>query len=258
MTFFLASAHADDLDRGAGEQRPAPMPEQVLTESITDLDAFEAGETEFALNGQTLHAAHGGARAWQVSVEAEWRATNRLGLRLEPSYANLDEEGRSREFGLQVAAAYGLVHDFKRNFHLQVEATARLTGDEKPFESQPGDFSLPYTAGVRVGKRFGSWTLRPGAGAEVGAKAAHLPLWFGMGVLYGLGSAGKYGFVGIEVDADAGRQTPFIVAPDFMVDAKPIGLPFRLGFAIPYVLGADKREPSVGFYLRLLVRTEMD
>ena len=255
---FAAGARAADRDAGQGEPRHAPMPEQILTESITDIDAIEAGETEFAFNAQTLRARQGGARAWQASVEAEWRATSHLGLRLEPSYANLAEEGRSREFGLQAAAAWGLIHDFQRDFHVQIEATARLTGNEKPFESQPGDSSSPYSAGVRVGKRFGSWTFRPGAGAEVGATPAHAPLWFGMGILYELGAAGALGFVGIEMDADGGRQTPLIVAPDFMVDMKPIGLPFRLGFAVPYVVGADRREPSIGFYLRLLARTELD
>ena len=157
-----------------------------------------------------------------------------------------------------MAAAWGLFHDFHNDLHVQVEATGRLTGNEKPFESQPGDSALPYSAGVRLGKRFGSWTIRPGAGAEVGATPAHLPLWLGIGVLYQLGDAGRYGFVGMELDADAGRETPFIVAPNFMVDVKPVGLPVRLGFAVPYVVGADKREPSLGFYLRLLVRTEMD
>ena len=258
VVLAAASARAQDRATGESQRRPAPIPEPILTESITDLDAVEAGETEFALNGQILHAARGGARAWQASVEAEWRATSHLGLRLEPSYANLEEEGRSREFGLQVAAAWGLFHDFENDFHVQVEATGRLTGNEKPFESQPGDSALPYSAGVRVGKRFGSWTIRPGAGAEVGATPAHAPLWLGIGVLYQLGEAGRYGFVGMELDADAGRDTPFIVAPNFMVDMKPVGFPFRLGFAVPYVVGADKREPSLGFYLRLLVRTEMD
>ena len=236
----------------------APLPEQILTESITDLDAVEAGETEFALNGQTLHAARGGARAWQANIEAEWRATSHLGLRLEPSYATLVEEGRSQEFGLQAAAAWGLVHDFAHDFHAQFEAAVRVAGGERPYESQPGDTSLPFMAGLRTGKRFGAWTLRPGLGFEAGAKPAHAPVWFGMAALFGLGDAGKLGCVGVEVDADAGRRTPLIVAPNLIADTRALGLPFRLGVAVPYVVGAPATEPSLGIYLRVLIRTEVD
>ena len=253
----VIAAETIAADETEGTRRP-PLPEQILTESITDLDAIKPGETEFAVNGQTLRATQGGARAFQTGIEAEWRATSHLGLRLEPSYASLIEEGRSNEFGLQAAAAWGLLHDFAHDFHVQVEATARFTRDDRPYESQPGDFSLPFAAGVRVGKRFGPVTLRPGVGAEIGATAAHLPIWFGMGALYELGEGGRYGFAGVELDADGGRQTPFIVAPDFMVDMKMIGLPFRLGIAIPYVPGAPATEPSLGIYLRLIVRTEVD
>lgn len=255
--FGLVASETLAADEPTAPSR-SPLPEQILTESITDIDATEPGETEFALNVQTLHAATGGARARQGNVEAEWRATSHLGLRLETSYASLVEEGRSNEFGLQLAAAWGLYHDFSRDFHVQAEATGRLTGENAPYESQPGDSSLPYTAGVRLAKRFDEWTIRPGAGVEVGATPAHVPAWFGVGLLHGLGSDGRYGFIGVELDADAGRQTPFIVAPNLMADTKALGLPFRLGFALPYVLGAAGREPSLGVYLRLLVRTEID
>ncbi len=257
--FLLGVIAAETIVAEEPDHPPRPpLPEQILTESVTDLDAIEPGETEFALNGQTLEANTGSARAWQASVEAEWRATSHLGLRLEPSYASLIEEGRTNELGLQAAAAWGLFHDFAHDLHVQIEATARFTGNDKPYESQPGDFSLPFATGLRFGKRFGPLTLRPGFGTEIGSTPAHLPYWFGMGALYALGDGGRFGFAGVEVDADAARQTPFIVAPNFMADTKAIGLPFRLGLAVPYVLGAASREPSLGVYLRLLVRTEVD
>ena len=117
---------------------------------------------------------------------------------------------------------------------------------------------MPYVAGLRAGRRWGPWTIRPGIGAEVGATPAHLPIWFGTAILYALGPGGEYGFVALELDADGGRQTPFIVAPDFLVDTKAIGLPFRVGFAVPYVVGAPRTEPSIGVYIRVLVQTETD
>jgi hypothetical protein len=60
------------------------------------------------------------------------------------------------------------------------------------------------------------------------------------------------------MDADAGRSTPFVVAPNFLVDTQSISLPFRVGIAIPWVVGAPATEPLIGLYLRVLVRTEVD
>lgn len=258
-TFLIAVIAAETITAEEPTERRRPaLPEQILTESVTDLDAIEPGETEFALNGQTLKAINGNARAWQTGIEAEWRATSHLGLRLEPSYASLIEEGRSNEFGIQAAAAWGLVHDFAHDFHAQLETAVRFAGENKPYESQPGDTSLPVSLGLRLGKRFGSLTLRPSLGTEFGGTPAHLPVWFGMGMLYGLGRDGRLGFFGVEVDADAGRQTPFIIAPNLMADTASIGLPFRVGIAIPWVVGAPATEPLIGLYLRVLVRTEVD
>ncbi len=112
--------------------------------------------------------------------------------------------------------------------------------------------------GVRTGFRFGDLTIRPGAGVETGATAAHAPVWGGAGILYALGREGRLGFFGLEMDADAGRATPFIVAPNLLADAKTIGLPLRVGVAVPWVIGAPVTEPLIGIYLRVLVRTEMD
>jgi len=60
---FLVGVAAAATLCGEEPPRRPPLPEQILTESITDLDAVEPGETEFALNAQTLAATTGGARA---------------------------------------------------------------------------------------------------------------------------------------------------------------------------------------------------
>ena len=258
LAAFLVAVVAAETLSGEEPARRPPMPEPILTESVTDLDAVEGGETEYALNVQTLAALRGGARARQASVEAEWRATQHLGLRLEPSFASLVEEGRSSELGLQGALAWGLVNDFEHDFHAQAEVTGRVAGNDKPYESQPGDFSLPFSAGLRTGLRIGALTIRPGAGVEAGGPVAHAPVWGGVGALYPLGREGRLGFFGLELDADAGRTTPVIVAPNFLADTLSIGLPLRLGLAIPWVVGAPANEPQVGIYLRVLLRTEVD
>ena len=254
---LLASERVGEHD--ADHAYRHPLPEQILTESVTDIDGIEAGETEFALNGQTLHATTSGARVWQTSLEAEWRATGRLGLRLEPSYASARDAMGSidRGFGLNVAGAYGVFHDFRREIHVQIEMAGRLVGTEAAYATQPGDPALPFHAGVRTGFRFGAVTLRPGFGAGVGPYA-HAPLWFGAGLLYGLGTGGRFGFVGVELDADAARRTPFIVAPNLMAGTIALGLPFRIGIAVPWIVGASDTQPSLGLYLRILVRTEVD
>ena len=62
-----ASVHAQESEREGREAIPEPL----LTESVTDIDAANGGEVELGVNGQTLHALYGGARAWQASAEIE-------------------------------------------------------------------------------------------------------------------------------------------------------------------------------------------
>ena len=49
FSVFVVGVTAAETISGEEPTRP-PLPEQILTESITDLDAIEPGETEFALN----------------------------------------------------------------------------------------------------------------------------------------------------------------------------------------------------------------
>ena len=76
----IPSASArDDRVGSAGHSK---MPEPLLTESITDLDGLDANEVELdgnAFGGRSAAA----ATVWQSSLEAEWRALERLGLALE-------------------------------------------------------------------------------------------------------------------------------------------------------------------------------
>jgi hypothetical protein len=57
------------------------------------------------------------------------------------------------------------------------------------------------------------------------------------------------------VDADGARDSPLMVAIDLVPDLEPIGLPFALGFCLPYSVGADGRAPSTGFFVRLFVQS---
>jgi len=230
------------------------MPEPILTESVTDLDAVEAGETEFAVNDLALRAGDGG-RFWFTSVEAELRATARLGLRLEPSYAStISRSPPDRSFGLGVAGAWSLFHDIVRDLHLQAEIAVRAFGGEVADTAPSGRPKLPTEMGLRAGGRFGAWTIRPSVGVEAFGHSEHVPIWGGLAVLHALGSDDRLGFVGAEIEVDGDRRYPFTVAPNYLVDATTVRVPIRLGIAIPWVLGAARDAASIGIYTRVLLR----
>lgn len=246
---ILAALLSARAARAEGEIRPR-MPEPILTESITDLDGTEAGEVEVDLNVGTLGALSGGDRIRGASVEAEWRATSRLGLVLEPSY---DVEGGAGAPGLHAGVSYAVLHDLRHDLHVQVEAAARLFGSEHSDATIPGETALPLSLGVRAGIRAGHWTFRPSAGIEVGPRTADVPLWAGAALLHELGAGGALGFFGVEVEADGAQATPFVVAPNYVVDLALAGVPCHVGLAIPWVVGAARATPQIGTYLRLLV-----
>ena len=157
---FLVGALASETIVGdemhASGRKPA-IPEQILTESVTDIDADEAGEAEIVLNVQTLRARRGGARVYTSGLEIEWRVLRDVGLRLEPSYAATQDEARSRdhEFGLSAAGSYALLHDFARDIHVQAEARLQTELDAW-HAAHPG----PITAGDLKGSAAASPSLR--------------------------------------------------------------------------------------------------
>ena len=252
------AAHADEPERHEEHARP-PIPEQLLTESVTDVDGDEAGETEIVVNSQSLGSRSGGAYVRAIALEVESRVTRRIGLRLEPAVAwTSDGRERDHEFGLNAAASYALFHDFVRDLHLQVEAAARVFGNEPLNITVPGDLAARYSIGFRGAARVGAFSLRPAIGLDAGGTIAHAPVWGGIGLLYALGDGGRFGFVAMEGEVDGSRRHPFVIAPNWMADLAPLGLPIRFGFALPFVMGADASEPSYGVYLRVMFRTAVD
>jgi hypothetical protein len=242
--------------RAADPIRP-PLPESILTESATDIDAEDADETEFEANVFMARARRGGASAALVSIEVEWRILRALGMRLEPSYSRMtDVQGTpsTPRFGMSGALAVGLFHDFDHDFHLQAELLGRTErADEAAFE--PGESELPVAADLVAARRFGRWTLRTTVGGEAGGEFAHAPLHTDLAVLTGLTAEERYGFLAIDVRADWARAAPFVLAPEIIGDTTPIGLPFRLGVAFPVSLGVDATQPTFGIFMRLALLT---
>jgi hypothetical protein len=235
------------------------MPEPLLGESITDLDGAKAGEVEIDLNGMTLRRATTGG-AWSSSLEAEWRALERLGLGLEVGFGGPLGSPGGAALSLRVAASFVLLHDFARDTHLMLEAGGRLIErPDVPGDFEPGESALPYSLGLRGGVRGGWLTLRGFLGAGAGDHSAHLvPLQAQVAALTELGANGRWGFYGVELDGDWARNTPFVLAPNFVLDAAPLGVRLKMGLALPWTVGARKNEPALGILVRFMFELDND
>jgi hypothetical protein len=234
-------------------ERP-PLPEALLTESATDVDAEDAGEVEYEANLATVGARRGGARTALTSIEVEWRALRQVGLRLEPSYAFVTDGAATRQQpGVSGAVALGLFHDFPRDIHVQAELLGRTVDSANALVFEPGETELPFAADLVSAVRRGRWTLRATVGAEAGGEFAHAPLHTDMAILRPFtDDEGLTSFFGIEIRADWARKAPLVIAPDVVAVMAPLGLPFSLSVALPVNVGASANDPSMGILVRLM------
>jgi hypothetical protein len=231
-----------------------PFPEALLTESATDIDAQDPGELQFELNAARVAARTGGASVTFTSMEVEWRILREFGVRLEPSYSRMANGAAARTddaFGVAGAIALGLWHDRLRELHLQAELRGRTpeTASARVFE--PEETELPIAADVLAAVRRGRWTVRATLGAEASGAFAHAPLHTDLALLTGIVRNERYGFLAFELRADWARQDPFVLAPEVVADTSPVGIPFRLGVALPVNVGVDGSHASYGFFVRL-------
>jgi hypothetical protein len=249
------------LSANAADPLRPSLPESILTESATDVDAESAGETEFEANLFTVRSRRGGASAALTSLEVEWRVLRELGVRIEPSYSRVtDVHGTSStpRFGMSGALALGLFHDFEHDFHLQIELLGRRYERDEERAFEPGETELPAAADVVAAKRFGRLTFRTTMGGEAGGTFAHAPIHTDVAVLTGITEEERYGFLAIEVRADWARTAPFVLAPEVVAETTPIGLPLRLGIAFPFGIAAEATQPAFGIFVRLAIVTERE
>jgi len=251
ITLVLASTRVR-----AGEDDRPQLPESILVESATDIDAAEGGELECELNAGRLGAHSGGAQSAQASLEVEWRALRELGARFEPSFSEeRDSIGRSRRRQLDVrgALALALWHDFARDRHLQLELLGRSRDTTSGFD--PAETELPFALDLVGAQRFGRWTVRSTVGAEAGGAFARLPLHTDAALLTGVTRDESYGFFALDARADWARRAPLVLAPEVIAVLTRVGLPFRLGVSLPVHVGSSAIEPSYGLLLRLSLLT---
>ena len=220
---------------------PVPLPEPIFTETVSDIDATE-GDVEVELSALSLRSLRGGASFASAEIEAEWMVMGALGFRLE---------GRLATPGVPVGGAAGvswkLLRDFQRDVYAQVEATAHTLDRNAVIE--PGESPSPFAIDVRLGKRFGWLTLRGSVGVGMGTSA--LAARASVALLTGFGKTTRFGFWGLELDADTSRDRAFVAALDLEPNLAALRLPFRIGLAIPWTIGADATQPSLGVFVRL-------
>jgi hypothetical protein len=248
-----SAAYAD----GTGAEARPPMPEPVFNETTTDIDGTEAGEVEVELNASRMRALKGLAATTQGSVEVEWLFSRRFGLRVEPNYARTTSDaGKDLRTGpgVEGSVSWKLLQDFRHEFHLQAELGARFPADDLGVVS-PGEPALPYSLDLRSAFRAGWLVLRGAIGAEAGGMSARVPARASLALMSGFDAAYRAGFWGIEVEADGARSTPALIAFDLVPNLAPLGVPFRLAFAVPWAPGSPATQPSLGFFVRLLIES---
>jgi hypothetical protein len=254
---FVSAGLAPLLLLLAAEAAPGrpPIPEPILVETITDIDAPAAGEIELELNTSYQRARRGGAYELQVGPEIEWLATNRLGTMVEVFGGREAAAGErsTNRIGASVGISWKLFHAFAHDFHLQAEARGRYPADLT--SSDPGESPMPASIDVLSALRAGRWTLRNSVGVSIGRAPAHVPVRGSAVLLTGFGGSQRNGFWGFEATADGARVAPFALALDVVPDLTPIGLPFRIGLVGSYSFAAPATIPSWGVFLRLFIES---
>ncbi len=231
------------------------MPEPILVETITDIDAPKAGEIEMEVNTSYMRSREGSAYQLEAGPEIEWLVTSHLGTMLElfggrEADANAPSAYR---FGVGGGLSWKVLQDFAHDFHLQAEVRGRFPTDLSTTE--PGESAQPFSFDLLSGLRLGRWTLRNSVGASVGTTPAHLPIHGSAVILTGFGNSQRHGFWGVEATADGAKVAPFALALDLVPDLGAAGLPFRLGLVGSYTFGAPATLPSWGVFLRLFIES---
>jgi len=228
----------------------AAMPEPLIGESITDIDRSEAGELEIDFTTSAWRTTTPGLNLWSSSIEVEWGATKHLGLALDFSGATGVGQNSAAvpfDLGLRLGAAWALIHDFERDIHLQLEASARVLKEETENSLELGESSRRGAVDLRGGARRGLWTLRGALGIGLGGSGPRaVSLRGSVAIFHELKPWTRIGFAGLEVEADGGRTDPVVLAPTVVFGWSRL----RLGSAlVGNVTGAGL---SLGVMLRVI------
>jgi hypothetical protein len=239
LALALISVAAAGIEGDEEEEALTAVPEPMLLESITDVDLAHAGELEmdidFSIVPSVANSIIGGR------FESEWRASQRVGLALELSFAREARTSDNYAFGARAAASFVLLHDFARNLHLQAVLAGRapLETDES-IAHDAAETSLPFAGGIHAAIGLGPLSLRAQLLGEAGeGNVAHAPVHAGIVALL---RVDDLGFFGAEWIQDWALERPFTVAPEVVFDGATRRLPFRVGMTVPIHLGVERNQ----------------
>ena len=228
----------------------AAMPEPLIGETITDIDRSEAGEVEFDVTALVHRTTLTSLNGFSGALECEYGVTRQLGVALEVGFTKgLGPDAATAPFepGLNLGAAWALLHDVTRDIHLQLESRLRLLREKSSDLVEFEDSNLAAAVDLRGGARSGLWTLRSGLGFGFGGHSRRAaPLRANLSLFRELGTSSPIGFAGVEVDGDWGRLAPVVVAPTAVFGTRP----FRLGVAV--LMAISEAGPIPGIMVRLI------
>ncbi len=251
----------------AGRAAATPIAEPVMGEAVTDVDSATSGEIEVDSSATLLRRRSDGALFWRSETELEYRLTRWAGLGLGLEFSGGDARSQRQTELFEVAPSLGLSiwHDWKREIHVQLEASARL-GEQSIDQTrladqgfEAGESFLPYAVRLRVAWRHDRLVLRPSAGMSFGGDSPRkLPVLAEMAVLVTWGRE-QLNSLGIENSIDLGRLAPYMVGPGISVGIRAIGplIPvMKVGLALPITFGTDGRQPIAGVFLHLTAESD--
>jgi hypothetical protein len=236
-----------------GDQRgKGPMAEPLIGETITDIDGDEAGEGE--VDGTAWGNTRLRAPAFGLGeLELEIKLTRRIGIAVAVE-ASGDPSSAFQAVGVRVGAALGLLHDWRHDLHLQLEATARAFEAERS-DGDRVESDAPYRVGLRAGYRHVWLTLRAGAGLSFGGERL-APVWLDLAILGEWGRPRGRSFAGVEMVSDFSLRIPVVVIPEIAIGFAARRFPLRVGAGVPIGVGYRARDCSFGGLLRLILEVE--
>ena len=209
------------------------LAEPIIEDNITDIDSVEVGSLEVDWSGALLRPrAAGRMGVWSTTLEAEWRALERLGLGAEFAAAGASNGAAPRAaslYGGRLAASYVLMRDDAANRYLQAEVAGRQSAGAEPAFPDATESALPYVLGVRWASQHGPLTLRAAVFGEAGGAPQHAPVRASMAALWLFEPASSRAYLGLEIIGDAASRSPAMLIPQGLVLMKWFGKAVRFG-----------------------------
>lgn len=234
------------------------LPEPVIQENITDIDALDVGSLELDLTPRYVRAQHSSSGLWATGLEAEWRPIDRVGIGGEVEVSGELDASKflaPAHVVPRASASFVFLRDFERKVFLQAEAGGRYDGPGELAQLDPTELVLPYWAGIRGAAVAGPADLRLSALAEAGRSFVHAPLNTGAALLLPFAGSAKAA-VGVEALADWARRYPLLLAPQAQLLTHAAGRPVRLQVAFPVTAGAKGADATYGISFRFVLEPD--